>query len=448
MRHFAILLAILSSVSRINGDLYDNSYNQTSKIEKHEKFWLDSPLIEDSWNFYQRLNISPDCSFQEIKRSYRHQIIYFHPDKLIHIFTEEEKEIRLKQFLLIQEAYETLSNPTKRSIYDDQLRQNQENPTNDNNNRHRNEIWNPEEKYFTNSILKFYATARNMKISLTVNFPPLDVPDIIIPVSVPLDLYFNGGEKNTTYRRRRTCPLCSGTGAKQTFSKTCEDCSGLGYYWKKFQQGRYSQMIYCKCEKCLGKGFTIIKKCPQCGGAGHIYDESWFSVLVPCGFFPNQQFLYPSLGHEYNGKFGDLVVELLYDLPKGYSVENNSSNLIYHHNTSLATLQQESEFILHHFLGDSLKVSVPAGINAEDILNGYEIRQEKLGLYLNESQATNRSVYTRPMESLYDFNSFFCKSEERGDLIVKLSINWNEVSAKEMIENMMVRKTLSTTIMR
>lgn len=59
-------------------------------------------------NFYEILQVSKNASHEEIKQSYKKLILQHHPDK-----GGDDEE-----FKKIQEAYETLGDPSKRSIYD------------------------------------------------------------------------------------------------------------------------------------------------------------------------------------------------------------------------------------------------------------------------------------------------------------------------------------------
>jgi len=64
-------------------------------------------------NYYARLGLPLDATPEEIRRAYRLAARRLHPD------TREAGETKL--FLDVQEAYETLSDPHKRMVYDDQL---------------------------------------------------------------------------------------------------------------------------------------------------------------------------------------------------------------------------------------------------------------------------------------------------------------------------------------
>ncbi|KAF6250458.1 dnaJ-like protein subfamily B member 11-like protein [Scenedesmus sp. NREL 46B-D3] len=67
-------------------------------------------------NFYDLLSVPQGASEQQIKRSYRKLALKYHPDKVTG--TEAEKAEAAKHFAEINHAYETLSDPEKRQIYD------------------------------------------------------------------------------------------------------------------------------------------------------------------------------------------------------------------------------------------------------------------------------------------------------------------------------------------
>jgi curved DNA-binding protein CbpA len=66
-------------------------------------------------NYYHILALSTDASQKQIKASFKTFAIKYHPDKNIGNTQAEEK------FKLINEAYQTLSDPEKKNIYDQKL---------------------------------------------------------------------------------------------------------------------------------------------------------------------------------------------------------------------------------------------------------------------------------------------------------------------------------------
>ncbi|MCO5240401.1 MAG: J domain-containing protein [Chitinophagaceae bacterium] len=62
-------------------------------------------------DYYKTLGVTPDCSPDTIKKKFRKLALQYHPDK------NAERELATLQFREIQEAYETLSHPSKRAKY-------------------------------------------------------------------------------------------------------------------------------------------------------------------------------------------------------------------------------------------------------------------------------------------------------------------------------------------
>ncbi|KAM7264250.1 hypothetical protein ACFE04_001933 [Oxalis oulophora] len=64
--------------------------------------------------FYDLLEISENSSFSEIKKAYKNLAKKYHPD----LAPIEKVKDHMQKFIHVKNAYETLSNPTKRAFYD------------------------------------------------------------------------------------------------------------------------------------------------------------------------------------------------------------------------------------------------------------------------------------------------------------------------------------------
>ncbi|KAF2286747.1 hypothetical protein GH714_026753 [Hevea brasiliensis] len=68
----------------------------------------------NSQSFYDLLGIPKSGTLSEIKKAYKQLARKYHPD----VSPPERKEEYTKKFIQVQEAYETLSDPKSRTLYD------------------------------------------------------------------------------------------------------------------------------------------------------------------------------------------------------------------------------------------------------------------------------------------------------------------------------------------
>ncbi len=77
--------------------------------------FINEESVKDTY-YYDALNVHPNSTYSEIRKSYYRLSLQCHPDKQ----TEENKINSSKQFNLISQAYSILSNPELRKKYDNQ----------------------------------------------------------------------------------------------------------------------------------------------------------------------------------------------------------------------------------------------------------------------------------------------------------------------------------------
>lgn len=98
-------------------------------------------------NYYNTLGVKEFCTDQEeIKKAYRSQIKYFHPD--LGNVSQEIAEAKTKQ---LNAAYDVLSDPQKKQKYDSQLRYEKESSQKTNNNNYSNQT---NSGYYSNSAYR------------------------------------------------------------------------------------------------------------------------------------------------------------------------------------------------------------------------------------------------------------------------------------------------------
>ena len=68
---------------------------------------------------YEALGITRDADIDQIKKAHRKLVLKYHPDRVKDpALIQENRE----KFLLVQQAYELLADPTRRQRYDDQVK--------------------------------------------------------------------------------------------------------------------------------------------------------------------------------------------------------------------------------------------------------------------------------------------------------------------------------------
>lgn len=67
----------------------------------------------DFRNYYEVLGLTPDATLRDIEKSYQRLALKWHPDK-----HTVDRKLAEKKFHQISEAFDVLSDPNRRSTYD------------------------------------------------------------------------------------------------------------------------------------------------------------------------------------------------------------------------------------------------------------------------------------------------------------------------------------------
>ncbi|RVD90121.1 uncharacterized protein DFL_001097 [Arthrobotrys flagrans] len=73
-------------------------------------------MSSDSVDYYEVLGISPNATRDEIRKAYKVKALQTHPDRVP--VNHPDRPSRTRQFQLVNDAYYTLSDPTRRRDYD------------------------------------------------------------------------------------------------------------------------------------------------------------------------------------------------------------------------------------------------------------------------------------------------------------------------------------------
>ncbi|MEI7703571.1 MAG: molecular chaperone DnaJ [Deltaproteobacteria bacterium] len=214
-------------------------------------------------DFYEVLGVARTASGEEIRASFKRLAMEFHPDRNPGNHAAEER------FKEVAEAYDILSNPEKRTRYDQF--------------GHGGAGGFDPFAGFTgaasiNDIFGeifgevFGAHRRGQRRSRG--------SDLRYNLELDLEEAAFGTTSRIEIQRPKRCETCRGSGAKPgTQPRTCSTCGGTGEI--RIQQGFFAMSRTCG--QCRGEGKVITDRCPTCGGAGGLAEKSTVEVRVPPG---------------------------------------------------------------------------------------------------------------------------------------------------------------------
>src|SRR5512133_3287103 len=258
-------------------------------------------------DFYECLEVSKNATPEEIKKAYRKQALKFHPDR-----NQGNKEAEDK-FKEAAEAYEVLSDPQKKSRYDQFGHAGVSGPAGggyDGGGMSMDDIFSHFGDIF--SDLGFggfggFSTrgggCRGRQMARGSNLG--------IKVKLTLDEIEKGVEKKLKVSKYIPCDECHGSGAKGGSAyNTCSTCRGVGQVTRVTNTFLGQMQTTQVCPTCDGEGKSITNKCPKCTGEGVLRGEEVISVRIPAGVAEGMQLSVSGKGNaaRRGGINGDLLV--------------------------------------------------------------------------------------------------------------------------------------------
>ncbi|MBU6181267.1 MAG: molecular chaperone DnaJ [Verrucomicrobia bacterium] len=224
-------------------------------------------------DYYEVLGVDRSVGEDELKRVYRKLAVKYHPDKNPGDHTAEEK------FKEIGEAYEALSDPSKRAAYDRYGHAAFQGGMGGGAGFHDpfdlfREVFSGGggggifEQFFGGGGGGVDSSGRQRG------------SDLRYDLQITLEEAARGCEKEIEIRKLDPCDPCGGTGA-QKGSKvvTCPTCRGRG----QVVASRGFFQVAQTCPACHGSGRIIEKPCSSCQGEGRVEKTSRVKIKIPAG---------------------------------------------------------------------------------------------------------------------------------------------------------------------
>lgn len=261
-------------------------------------------------DYYQMLGVARDATHAQIKRAYRALALQCHPDRNCEC---PEAETRFKQ---AAEAYEVLSDRTRRALYDQYgragVKMKGPSPADI------NDIFSEFGDIF-GDIFGFGSCSGQSKSGARGE-------DLRFDLSLSFEEAAFGTSKVIEIPRREECDACEGSGAEPgTTSVICPSCKGLGQI--QHRQGLFT--LSSSCAACEGSGERVHEACAACTGAGFIEDVREVTVKIPAGVGTDTKLRLRGEGKAGFGDApaGDLFVVLHVEPSEHF--ERQGANLVY-----------------------------------------------------------------------------------------------------------------------
>lgn len=247
----------------------------------------------ETFDYYEILEITRTSDKETIKKAYRKMALKYHPDR-----NPDDKNAE-EQFKRINEAYEVLSDDSKRQIYDKYGKEGLQNSGFSGfSGRDFSDIFGDLGSIFESAFGGSFGFS-SQKSKGAYNL------DEIIGLELSFKEAVFGCKKEIHNSFKVACGDCKGTGAKDGKLETCKDCGGKGQVYMRQGFMTFAQT----CPTCKGAGQKSAEKCPKCKGSAFEMSSESFEVSIPEGIDDGNRIRIGGRGNaDKNGKRGDLYI--------------------------------------------------------------------------------------------------------------------------------------------
>ncbi|KAG6910877.1 hypothetical protein DXG01_006560 [Tephrocybe rancida] len=298
--------------------------------------------------FYDLLEVPPNASEVDLKKAYRKKALRLHPDK------GGDPEL----FKEVTHAYEILSDPDKRDVYDA-----------------RGEAglseqggmggMDPQDLFsqLFGGGGGFFGGGGGSRQQ-----GPRKTKDLVHRVHVSLEDLYKGKMTKLALTRNVICIKCKGKGGKEGAVRTCTSCRGQGIKVTLRQMGPMIQQIQSACDDCFGTGEVINAKdrCQHCKGKKVIPEKKFLEVHIDKGMKGGQTVQFRGESDQSpTSEPGDVVI-VIEEKPHD-RFKRQENDLITEIELDLLTALAGGKFVIKHLDDRALIVNLEPG---EVIKNG------------------------------------------------------------------------------
>ncbi len=232
-------------------------------------------------DYYELLGVSRTASDAEIKQSFRTLARELHPD----VSSEPDAERRFRD---VAEAYEVLSDPERRALYDRYGKAGLKRGGYEPGFADFGSVADIFASFFGEDLLGGGAGRQRSQRG----------GDVQAVVEIELEDAFAGASVVVSLDVALPCERCDATGAEPgTSTRTCSTCAGAGAV-RTVSQNIFGQFVQQRtCPDCGGAGEVLERPCADCGGEGRVGTRRQLDVEIPKGIHDGQQIRVRGEGH-------------------------------------------------------------------------------------------------------------------------------------------------------
>ena len=372
-------------------------------------------------DYYEVLGVNKNATDDELKKAYRKLAKKYHPDA--NPDNKKEAEAKFKE---VNEAYETLSNPQKRKMYD------QFGADGPQGFGGAGGPFGGQNGYYSYNGSGFdgfgdfgdlgdifssiFGGGFGGRTSSSRKQGPTKGADLNVRLDLTFEQAFSGIEKEIVITRDEECSVCHGSGAKTGTSPIkCPTCHGTGQV-TQVQSTILGQMQTTRpCSACHGTGEIIKEPCENCRGKGTVRKQPKIKVKIPAGIDDNQTVVLRGEGEpgKKGGPKGDLYIIVKIKRNSIYTRKGNNVLCEIPITITQATLGAELEIPMVD--GTKEKYKIPEGTQT-----GSKFIIRNRGFKSINSTITGDFVFTVTVQTPKRL------SKEQRELLVQLAKTMNE----------------------
>ena len=245
-------------------------------------------------DYYEILGLARTASDHDVKRAFRRLARELHPD----VSELPDAEERFRQ---VAEAYEVLSNPERRELYDRLghagLRSGGFQPGH----------------FDFGSLSDIFAAFFGDDLFAGARARSGRGADVAAQVAIDLADAARGSTVRVPFEVAVACDRCDGTGAEPGATvTTCDVCGGIGHV-QHVSRSIFGEFVRSQlCPNCDGAGRLVSERCRQCRGSGRVAQDRALDVELPPGIHDGQRIRISGEGHAgvFGGRSGDFYVRV------------------------------------------------------------------------------------------------------------------------------------------